>query len=204
MIEFLKVILGFTLICAYVFVLSIIILIIIILLIDYKKQKQIKMKKRQIEITIETAKRWYNNRNLEMKQLALEGFPELEEKELPKSWKDLDQINGFWVTRFSTIESICQDAENIHQNVFATKEQAKASLALAQLSQLRKVYRKGWIPDWNNKLQEKYCINFSENEIYAVEYFNINRFLSFQDEKTRDLFLENFHKLIEQAKPLMQ
>ena len=162
------------------------------------------MKKRQIEITIETAKRWYNNGNLEMKQLALEGFPELEEKELPKSWKDLDQINGFWVTRFSTIESICQDAENIHQNVFATHKQAEASVALAQLSQLREVYRKGWIPDWTDENQWKYCIEFYAKNTQKANYLKRGKFLSFQDEETRDLFLENFHKLIEQAKTLMQ
>lgn len=163
------------------------------------------MKKRQIEITIETAKRWYNNGNLEMKQLALEGFPELEEKELPKSWKALNEINGWFINSDSEViiikKRLCCYA---NENIFATKKQAEASIALAQLSQLREVYRNGWIPDWKDGNKLKFCIHFAENKISTTNYLVTDCFLSFKDEKTRDLFLENFHKLIEQAKPLMQ
>jgi len=161
------------------------------------------MKRKQIEITIETAKRWYEQGNLEMKQLALEAFPELE-KRLPKSWGELKEVTGFYVDYGSDIayaEKV--ESTNFNRNLFVTQEQAEASVALAQLSQLREAYRKGWIPDWKNTKQEKHCIIFNENETYKTSYVTISRFLSFQNSQTRDLFLENFHKLIEIAKPLL-
>lgn len=163
------------------------------------------MKKRQIEITIETAKRWYNNGNLEMKQLALEGFPELEKNKLPKSWEELKKINGYWVESDSRTNAV-DDCITIpaSRNIFATRKQAEASVALAQLSQLREVYRNGWVPYWKDDDQLKYCIEFYINKIHKQTYAITSNFLSFQDEETRDLFLENFRDLIEKAKPLMQ
>lgn len=77
------------------------------------------------------------------------------------------------------------------KDVFATKEQAEASVALAQLSQLREVYRNGWVPDWNDQEQIKHC-------------FESSLFICFQDGETYDLFYNNFKDLIEKAKPLMQ
>jgi hypothetical protein len=89
------------------------------------------------------------------------------------------------------------------KNVFLTEEQAEASIALAQLSQLRDVYRNGWIPDYTNGFKPKYIISFFSEEINKDMHGCCNNFLSFQDEKTRDLFLENFRDLIEKAKPLL-
>lgn len=89
-----------------------------------------------------------------------------------------------------------------NKDIFATEEQAEASIALAQLSQLREVYRNGWVPDWRDN-KEKYVIYMQSEDIRTSSYASIEYFLSFQDAKTRDLFLENFKDLIEQAKPLM-
>jgi hypothetical protein len=124
-------------------------------------------------------------------------------KELPKSWKDLKEIDGFYITFNSNIVDVEENPTiDYNKNIFATFEQAKASIALAQLSQLRDVYRNGWIPDWRNS-DYKFCIELYENEIHKDNYFCSNHFLSFQDKETRDLFIENFKDLIEQAKPLM-
>jgi hypothetical protein len=128
----------------------------------------------------------------------------LAKKELPKSWEEIGKISGYYVT---TSLDIIQ-ANKYHTkyqdngNIFATKEQAEASIALAQLSQLIKVYRNGWVPDWSNE-DYKYCIDFYNNKINTDDYTNASVFLSFQDEETRDLFLENFKELIETAKTLM-
>jgi hypothetical protein len=65
------------------------------------------------------------------------------------------------------------------------------------------VYRNGWVPDWTYDDEFKYCIEFHNNKIWTDEYTTTSQFLSFQDKKTRDLFLENFIDLIEQAKHLM-
>jgi hypothetical protein len=123
-------------------------------------------------------------------------------KELPKTWQELQSIKGAYTISNIVHETAFLFAESGHKNVFATKEQAEASLALAQLSQLREVYRNDWKPDWKND-KEKYCIYFNGNKIQKDIYFSTNVFLSFQDKETRDLFFENFGNLIEQAKPLM-
>lgn len=89
------------------------------------------------------------------------------------------------------------------KNTFATTEQDEASVALAQLSQLREVYRNGWKPDWTDDEEHKYCIEFYQDKIYVDTYTETSHFLSFKDSKTRNLFLKNFKDLIEKAKPLM-
>ena len=123
--------------------------------------------------------------------------------ELPKTWAELEKIKGYWTNSNSLILDTNDPAISINKNVFATKEQAEASLALAQLSQLREVYRNGWVPDWKDE-DYKYCIFFKCNDlINKCTNYETSLFLSFQDEETRDLFLENFKDLILTAKPLM-
>jgi len=126
--------------------------------------------------------------------------------ELPKTWENLKQINGFYTTTMSFINvvlsSIYPTSYPTGRNIFKTEEQAKASLALAQLSQLRDVYRASWFPDWSS-LHLKYCIYFTNKGANVHRMCNSNEFLSFQDQQTAELFLENFRDLIEQAKPLM-
>jgi hypothetical protein len=123
-------------------------------------------------------------------------------KELPKTWQELGEIKGYYVHNDSDILNADCNTASIHRNVFSTHEQAEASLALAQLSQLREVYRNGWKPDWTVD-KVKFCIGIVEDKIIETTYYQSSTFLSFQDEETRDLFLENFRDLIEQAKPLM-
>lgn len=129
-------------------------------------------------------------------------FKEIE-KQVPKTWEELKTITGFYIDEDSEIFKINSVLTRVHQkNVFATEEQAKASIALAQLSQLRDFYRNGWVPNWEDS-NKKYCIEFFGSGIRKDNYINASIFLSFQDAETRDLFLENFKELIEQAKPLM-
>lgn len=127
--------------------------------------------------------------------------------ELPKTWEELGQIKGHYIGVRSEMSQSCgiyttgkYHTSYQNKNIFATKKQAEASLALAQLSQLREVYRKGWVPSIN---AYRYSIHFSGNRMEVEEFCIYETFLSFQDEETRDLFLENFRDLIEQAKPLL-
>ncbi len=164
------------------------------------------MEKRNVKITIEQAEEWLKNDQL--KDIALEAFPELKEKSLPKSLKELGEIRGYYVSNYSEIEEVNEINGNgafiiAHRNIFATKEQAEASLAFAQLSQLKKVYNGDWEADWNNSSQAKYTICFTKNDIVKDKAWIINTFLSFKSSEIRDLFFENFQDLIEQARPLM-
>ena len=122
---------------------------------------------------------------------------------LPKDWYFLEEISGFFINHDSSIGIYSVESSNkTNRHIFAKYEQAEASLALAQLSQLREVYRNGWKPDWTVD-KVKFCIGIVEDKIIETTYYQSSTFLSFQDEETRDLFLENFRDLIEQAKPLM-
>ena len=127
-------------------------------------------------------------------------------KELPNNLCELGDIVGYYTNGFGRTTKTTYPMLNNHNlstQLFATKEQAEASLALAQLSQLREVYRDGWKPDWKNDNQKKYAISFVEDTICGDFTYIVSYFLSFQSEEVRNLFLENFRDLIEQAKPLM-
>lgn len=159
---------------------------------------------REIKISIETAKRLVNGTDEELKQLALQAYPELVKKELPKSWQELKKVSGFYIDLTSDVKkAINFSSIKDNESIYTTKEQAEASIALAQLSQLRDVYCNGWVPDWSSNEEYKYCIDFEYNKPTKNIYNITPQFLSFQDEKTRDLFLENFRDLIEKAMPLM-
>lgn len=126
-------------------------------------------------------------------------------KALPKTWEELKRVKGYYVNApDSGLREINCLTNPINRNVFATKELAEASIAMAQLSQLREVYRDGWKPDWEDENQPKYTIYFRHNGKFANNTnYEIHRFLSFQSPEIRDEFLNNFRDLIETAKPLM-
>jgi hypothetical protein len=128
-------------------------------------------------------------------------FKEIE-KELPKSWEELGFIAGKMVMYDTKLKTVNTNADTAPRNTFATEEQAEASIALAQLSQLREVYRQGWKPDWNDT-NPKYVIEFNQNGIHKNIWYSLNNFLSFQSKEIAEQFLENFKDLIEKAKPLM-
>lgn len=124
-------------------------------------------------------------------------------KALPKSWEELKMIEGHQVMINSRIEAIFASTADHVENTFKTKEQAAASIALAQLSQLREVYRQGWVPDWSDINQVKWCIRLQKDTEIIDCLMSLNTFLSFQSEEIAEQFLENFRDLIEQARPLM-
>jgi len=158
---------------------------------------------REIKISLETAQRWYNGQDSELKELAVQTYPELVKKELPKRWRGLWKIEGWIVDDYSSIEdaTLCNTTSN-NKNIFAKKEQAEASIALAQLSQLLAVYNDGWVPDWNDSIT-KYHIRFSRYEPEVYECFYVQHFLQFKTKEIAELFLKNFKDLILTAKPLL-
>ena len=141
--------------------------------------------------------------NEELQAFAKELYPELSKKQLPKSWEDLPEIDGWYFdSRCNIDNAISLSATKPNKDVFATKEQAEASIAMAQLSQLMKVYNDGWEADWSN-YEYKYCIGFTRENLEIDKWLDFRHFLAFKDEETAELFLENLRQLIEQAKPLL-
>lgn len=173
--------------------------------------------KKQVFLSLETAKKMYNSscinlgsnfKNDCLLAFLLENFTkeELEAKELPKSFKELKLLHGYYITNNSEIMLHSGNHSHLfHKNVFPTKELAEASLALSQLLQLRDVYNGDWKVDLNKKPDEtRYIIRNYCNLIDTLSIKNcINSILSFKDCQTRDLFAENFKDLITAALPLL-
>lgn len=157
-----------------------------------------------LQISKEEATEWYKSENQTLQQLALKMYPELLKRDLPKSWEELEEVKGFYVTGGSEISEGCEEykAEDVNKNIFKTKEQAEASIAMAQLSQLRELYRAGWQPDWKDN-EDKWCIQFSHDETCICSHWSYSSFLAFKDVETAHLFLQNFKDLILKAKPLL-
>jgi hypothetical protein len=142
-------------------------------------------------------------RKIEKTERKLESLKsQLKKMELPKRWEDLKIVEGYYISSDAKTYRSTSAALEENRMFFTSREQAEAAIALAQLSQLREVYRQGWKPDWNDD-QKKYGIKFFRGDIDEEEIAWTNIFLSFQSPEIRDEFLENFRDLIEKAKPLM-
>ena len=141
--------------------------------------------------------------NEELQAFAKELYPELGKKELPKRWEELPEIEGWYFDNHSNIDNVIRlAATKTNKNVFATKEQAEAAIAMAQLSQLMKVYNDGWEADWSDN-KVKYGIFYDKGIAYVYKGNSVSCFLSFKDEEIAEIFFQNFKELIEQAKPLL-
>ena len=128
------------------------------------------------------------------------------EKELPTKWEDLKKLKGYYVNDLSEIFYLRNANMTISKNLFPTKAEAEACLALSQLCQLRDAYNGEPLADWcnwTNSNQKKYVIVIYKGEIYKDDNVNISKILSFKTEKLRYKFLENFEELILTAKPLL-
>jgi hypothetical protein len=127
------------------------------------------------------------------------------ERKLPKKWEDLENVNGYYADSWGDVRCYygVNTPDHTNKNIFPTKEEAEACLALAQLCQLRDRYNDGWKPNWNSTAETKYVIEIFKNNIVKNLYGGKHRILAFKTEDLRDKFLENFKDLIETAKPLL-
>ena len=121
---------------------------------------------------------------------------------LPKTWEDLNDISGAFISNLSDIHTIFSiKTSHSAKNTFPTKELAEAALALAQLLQLRDRYNgdnEGFIFNKNN-----YCISVYNYNIDKSWNAQIHRVLAFRTKELGDEFYNNFKDLIEIAKPLL-
>ena len=132
-------------------------------------------------------------------------FKEVEKKKV-KCWENLETIEGFYINSDSNIrEAEGYTASDNVKNVFATKEQAEACIALAMLSQVMKNVNGDWIPNWKecNQKKKKFVIRFYEDTIVSDSSEVCSFFLSFPTEKIRDNFIKDYKELIIKAKPLL-
>ena len=125
-------------------------------------------------------------------------------KALPKTWEELKSVSGWFITPQGNVLNVknLSTMAMSRKDIFVTYEQVAASIALAQLSQLRDVYRDGWEPNWDDGSFKYSIVPYKEGfDIVYLSHFS--RFLSFQSRGIAEDFLFHFGDLIEQAKPLM-
>ena len=160
------------------------------------------METRQIELSLDTAKRWYEQGG-EYRDIALTAFKEHEliGDRLPKTWEEYCVKHGGVGNKID--ESLGSAYTIINRYVFLDYKQTQAYIAKMMLHLLRDEYRQGWLPDWEDDNQDKYVILSSKGERCVAYCQSISRFLAFQDKKRANEFLTNFRELIEQAGDLI-
>ena len=152
------------------------------------------METRLIEISLETAKRWYEQGG-EQKDIALGAFTleELGEK-LPSTFEEYLERCAKWGIKVEEYKYI-----DINPQIEAVKK----------LILLRDFYNNGWKPDWGKIIENKYHINKNYDRETNVLSFNVQiafsplTFLTFNNSEYAHEFLDNFRELIEQAGDLI-
>ena len=156
---------------------------------------------RQIELSLDTAKRLYEQGG-EYRDIALTAFKEHEliGGRLPKTWEEYRKMKGDEGEKANAALNFAYTSIN---SAFPDYHDAEKHIALMKLHLLRDEYRRGWKPDWINVDESKFVIEMVANEL-SINNYGITRYsLSFQDEKTANEFLTNFRELIEQAGDLI-
>lgn len=178
----------------------------------YKEEN--KMETRNVKLTLEQAKEFYKKGG-DLRTIALTAYTEEELIALPSSWEEFCRCNPIkaedaFIGKGSEIIHVCplsygapRDKKR-DQNVLPSESAGEAHLALMKLHQLRDCYRQGWVPDWDNLNQEKYCIvAIGERQCKTIKCIRAKHFLSFQSQELAGKFLQCFVHEIYQARELL-
>ena len=160
------------------------------------------METRTIEISLDTAKRWYEQGG-ELRDLAIVAFGDkmLIGDRLPKTWDEYCIKHGEMGDRIKA--SLNTTYMAINKYTFSDYKQTGAHIAMMKLHLLRDDYRIGWVPEWGNIDESKFVIEMAGNELTVENYGITRHFLAFQDKKRANEFLTNFRELIEEAGDLI-
>ena len=163
------------------------------------------METRNVKVSLETAKRWYEQGG-EFKEIALSAFTEAELNPIRNEWGSKiygNPIYGYLID--SDDSEVCGFEENFRASFgskccFKTEKQAKSALAYAQLTQLMELpeYNGDWVPDWNDDCEAKYIIRRIRNGIDTDYYSITHHHISFKSKEIRDKFLENNYDLLKE------
>lgn len=154
--------------------------------------------KKNIEMSLEQARTYYKESNdMSFKNMLEENFGK--ENLIEFNWESLEEITGYYINGDSAISSEeTYLIHSYHRNIFATENQAKSCLAMSQISQLMRYYNGDWVPDWKNKSEEKYSINYNGNDESLKVVFNTyaKYFITFRTREIAEKFLKNHEHLI--------
>ena len=162
------------------------------------------METRQIELSLDTAKRWYEQGG-ELKDMALGAFDakELIDYRLPKTWEEYRKMKGDEGVKANAALSFAYTSIN---SAFPDYHDTQKHIALMKLHLLRDEYRNGWLPCFGDN-SKKYGIkrNMIAGKTWLVialhTYYSDS--LSFPTYKLTEEFLTNFRELIEEAGDLI-
>ena len=159
------------------------------------------METREIKITLETARRMYEQGG-EFREMALGAFTvnELIGGRLPKTWEEYCIMKG---DEGEKINAALNFAYVSVRKAFADYHDAEKHIAQMKLHLLRDEYRNGWKPDLTNIIEIKSCISNVKNELKVMNYSSVNSFLSFKSDDIAEEFINNFRELIEEAGDLI-
>ena len=152
------------------------------------------METRLIEISLDTAKRWYEQGG-ELKDMALGAYT-LEEMgvKLPSTFEEYLERCAKW---------------GIKHNLDDYTDTNPQIGALKKLILLRDFYNNGWKPNWRKIIEDKFHIKKDYDGETKNLSFNVESayrpltFLTFNNSKYAHEFLTNFRELIEQAGDLI-
>lgn len=152
------------------------------------------METRYIEISLDTAKRWYQQGG-ELKDMALGAFSHEElGYSLPKTFEEFLGVMEQW--NIAIPEQLYKDAI---QQIAAVKK----------LILLRDFYNNGWKPKWGDILEDKFSIDMDYKKDTGTFEYSVMRvykpasFLVFNNPKYAEEFINNFRELIEEAGDLI-
>lgn len=159
------------------------------------------MEARNVKVSIETAKRWYEQGG-EFKEMALSAFTESELNPVRNEWGSKfvgENIQGFYIGIDGDIymeESIANYSEKA---TFKTEKQAKSALAYAQLTQLMALpeYNGDWVPDLSIS-EAKYVIRRYKNEIEFDNFSGTYHKITFKTWQIREKFYQNNYDLLKE------
>lgn len=148
-------------------------------LIAPHRLKPYKEMERNVTLTLDKAKEWYNKGG-ELREIALQAFTKEELNPLPRSWEEYCKHTSTLTTSFSS----CARYD-----------------AFVKLEHLRDCWLDGWTPKWD--ASEKWCIRLYKNQLHVGLCTDISRFLTFPTREMAEEFLKCFNGLIELAKDLI-
>ena len=160
------------------------------------------METRSVKVSLETAKRWYEQGG-EFKEIALSAFTESELNPIRNEWESKilgKDIDGFYISSLSYVVQFNNNCAKRDKSTFKTEKQAKSALAYAQLTQLMALpeYNGDWVPDWKNGTQLKHCIKMDSMNIVYATFSTAYSKLSFKTAEIRNRFLKNNYDLLKQ------
>jgi len=132
-------------------------------------------------------------------------FKPIIEENLPECWEDLKSIEGYYTEANSSIG--CAEPSRIipqNMNIWPTYKEAEASIALAQLFQLRNAYNGDWTPDWEDYDERKYQVITQGDQINVVALDDCCSPLVFKSLELGEKFIScpKIRELIEKASPM--